>query len=96
MRPQSPPLNPRPELLHLLRHQAPPLYHAIRAESLVLSPSELEAMLASAIPVSLQPPAVQMAMIREAFIRQNFPPSQPAPKVAEPDQRGFIIGGQRL
>jgi len=70
--------------------------YAIRAEALALSPEELEAMLASATPVSLQPPAVQMAMIREAFVAQNFPPSQPALKVAEPDQRGFIIGGQRL
>ena len=71
-----------------------------RAETHVVSPQLLEYMLERHrhinTPVSLMPLPVQAAMIREAFAAQNFPPSQPALKAAEPDQRGFIIGGTRL
>ncbi len=77
--------------------------YATRAEAQVLSPAQLEAMLAQH---PRRPTAEQLcrenqeasAETFQKLFNEHFPwlASQPAQEDHGPDQRGFIIGGQRL
>ena len=80
------------------------VFYPPRAEATVIDPAELEKMLAAATPrclvwppVSMLPKEEQAQIMREAAAIQ-FPwlsSAQPAID-NDPDQRGFIIGGERL
>lgn len=88
------------------------VFYPPRAEATVIDPAEIEKMLAAATPRCLPPiprqfirdvsqphPDMRPAAAEEwrRLFDQHFPwLSQLDQKAAEPDQRGFIIGSERL